>query len=51
MLLNKINEDGWGFFFIEVGGIWKIGEDVGEVKVFDISVFGFDVKDGVLFLV
>jgi hypothetical protein len=45
--LNTINKDGRGFSLTEVGGIWKTGENAGEVKVPDMSVSGFDVKDGV----
>lgn len=36
--------------FIEVGGLWKIGDDVGVVSIFEFSDFVFDEKDGVLFL-
>lgn len=45
--LNTFNKDGRGFSLTEVGGILKTGEDAGEVKVPDLSVSGFDVKDGV----
>lgn len=46
-LLNKLGDDGRGFSLTEVGGIWKTGEDAGEAKVPDMSVSGFDVKEGV----
>lgn len=45
--LNTINKDGRGFSLTDVGGIWKTGENAGEVKVPEMSVSGFDVRDGV----
>jgi hypothetical protein len=45
--VNKGNGDGRGFSLSDVGGFWKTGEDAGELKVPEISVSGFDVKDGV----
>ncbi|KAG0608015.1 hypothetical protein M758_8G071600 [Ceratodon purpureus] len=47
--LNKINGDGdgRGFSLTDVGGVWKTGEDAGELEVPELSISGFDVKEGV----
>lgn len=46
-LLNRVNGEGRGFSLTDVGGLWKTGEQAGEMKVPEMSASGFDVKEGV----